>query len=224
MGQVAKLLQFERQDKAKTQPKSGDEIKYYTEQQIKALRRAARDVDTLARQKGLVTGVREWLVVDILTNSGLRVAECANLRCGDVRTAYGESELFIRDGKGSKSRTVQIPDSLKKHLKSYIAWKRGRGEPTGEDYHLLLGQRGPMTEQAVQKLVKKYLKRLGLYVADGRHGVHALRHSYAVQYYRNTKDLRGLQKQLGHASIQTTQIYADVLKEDIQDNLKGLWG
>jgi integrase/recombinase XerD len=75
---------------------------------------------------------------------------------------------------------------------------------------------------AVQQLTKKYLKALGLY--ESEKSVHALRHSYAVEFYRQEKDLRALQKQLGHSSVQTTQIYADVTIQDIQAQIKGLWG
>jgi site-specific recombinase XerD len=162
------------------------------------------------------------MAVDLVTSSGLRVSEAANIRCGDLRASYGESALFVRDGKGSKSRTVQIPDALKRHLKQFAVWKASRGEPTGPDDFLFIGQRGPWTAQAIQFLVKKYLKALGLY--ENEKSVHALRHSYAVEFYRQERDLRALQKQLGHASIETTQIYADVTAQDIQKQIKGLWG
>lgn len=199
-----------------------DGIKYYTEQQIKLLRRTVRDRAVLDLDRNQVTAVREWMAIDLLTSSGLRVSEAADVRCGDIRAGYGESALYVRDGKGSKSRTVQIPDSLKRHLKQFVLWKASRGEPTGTDDFLFLGQRGPWTSQAIQFLVKKHLRSLGLY--ENEKSVHALRHSYAVEYYRQEKDLRGLQKQLGHASIETTQIYADVTAEDIQKQIRGLWG
>ena len=202
--------------------KPQQDIKYFTEQQIKALRRTVRDQAALAGQKGKITEIREWMVIDLLTCSGLRVAEAADLRCGDCKVGYGQSEVYVRNGKGGKERTVQIPDGLKKHLKSFIRWKSERGEPTGEDDHLFIGQRGPWSSQAVQQVVKKWLKALGLY-EDGK-SVHALRHSYAVHYYRKTKDLRGLQKQLGHSTVKSTEIYADVLADDIQENIRGLWG
>ncbi len=86
-----------------------DGIKYYTEQQIKLLRRTVRDQSALDLDRNQVTAVREWMAIDLLTSSGLRVSEAANLRCGDIKAGYGESALFVRDGKGSKSRTVQIP-------------------------------------------------------------------------------------------------------------------
>ena len=202
--------------------KNADGIKYFTNRQIKFLRRTVRGQAELNEQKGKVTGIREWMVIDLLTSSGLRVSEAADLRVGDVMTGYGESAIYVRDGKGSKSRTVQIPASLKKHLKRFVRWKESRREPTGPDDHLFLGQRGPWTGQAIQQIVKKYLKTLGLY-QKGK-SVHALRHSYAVELYRQERDLRAVQKQLGHSSVQTTQIYADVVDEDIQDQIKGLWG
>ncbi len=199
-----------------------DGIKYFGEQQIKLLRRTVRDQAALDETRGQVTAVREWMVIDLLTSTGFRVSEAADVRCGDLRAGYGESALYVRNGKGQRSRTVQIPDSLKLHLKSFIAWKAERGEPTGPDDHLFIGQRGAWTAQAVQQIVKKHLRALDLYQSDK--SVHALRHSYAVEFYRQERDLRALQKQLGHASIQTTQIYADVTAEDVQAQIRGLWG
>jgi site-specific recombinase XerD len=228
MGTAAgKVVQFPgTQQNSRPEPtrqvKNIDGVKYYSDQQIKLLRRTVRDQAALDLDRNQVTAVREWMAIDLLTCTGLRVSEAANVRCGDLKAGYGESALFVRDGKGSKSRTVQIPDSLKKHLKSFIIWKASRGELTGPDDFLFIGQRGPWTAQAIQFLVKKYLKVLGLY--ENEKSVHALRHSYAVEYYRQEKDLRGLQKQLGHSSIQTTQIYADVTAQDIQKQIKGLWG
>lgn len=199
-----------------------DGVKYYTDQQIKLLRRAVRDQAALDLDRGQITAVREWMAVDLITSSGLRVSEAANVRCGDVKAGYGECAIFVRHGKGAKSRTVQIPDSLKKHLKQFVVWKASRGEPTGPDDYLFIGQRGPWTAQAIQFLVRKHLKAVGLY--ESEKSVHALRHSYAVEFYRQEKDLRALQKQLGHASVQTTQIYADVTAQDIQKQIRSLWG
>jgi integrase/recombinase XerD len=227
MGSERKLIQFPgtREGVCKRPPrkvKSIDGFKYFSQQQIKLLRRTVRDQATLDQAGGQVTAVREWMAIDLLTSTGLRVSEAANIRCGALKAGYGESAVFIRDGKGSKSRTVQIPNSLKKHLKQFLAWKQSRGEPTTPDDHLFVGQRGAWTAQAIQQLVKKHLKALGLY--ESEKSVHALRHSYAVEFYRQEKDLRALQKQLGHSSVQTTQIYADVTTEDIQQQIKGLWG
>jgi integrase/recombinase XerD len=108
-----------------------------------------------------------------------------------LRTNYGESAVFVRCGKGSKSGSVQIPDSLRQHLKSFLKWKEDRGEAVGNDDHLFIGQRGPWTGSAVGQIVKQHLRRLNLY--EPGKSAHSLRHSYAVQLYRQQKDLRAVQ-------------------------------
>jgi site-specific recombinase XerD len=198
-----------------------DGIKYFNAQQIKAIRRHVRDQAEIDSQKGNMTGIREWMAIDLLTSTGLRVSEAANLRCGDLRIGYSESKIFIREGKGHISGHVIINEALKRHLKGFLAWKKDIGEPTEEDDFLFVGQRGPWTSQAIQQIVKKYLKKLDLY-QKGK-SVHALRHSYAVELYSREKDLRVVQKQLRHVSIQSTLVYADVTDEAISNQIKGLW-
>lgn len=202
--------------------RSADGFKYFSALQIKLIRREARDRAALAQQKNLSTAIREWMLIDLLTSTGLRESEAADLRCGDIQAGYGESAIFVRHGKGDKSGMVQIPDSLRHHMKSYLKWKQERGQSVGPDDYFIVGQRGPWSPWAVGQVVKQHLRRLGLY--EKGKSAHALRHSYAVQLYRQQKDIRCVQKQLRHSSIQTTQKYADVLVEDVQEQIRGLWG
>jgi integrase/recombinase XerD len=201
---------------------SADSFRYFTALQIKLLRRAARDAARLAGEKNQVTAVRRWMLIDLLTSSGIREAEAADIRCGDLLTGYGQCAIFIREGKGSKSRTVQIPASLRTHLKAWLVWKQERGEAIGPDDHLFIGQRGPWTPWGVGAIVRTHLRQLNLY--EKGKSAHALRHSYATELYRQKRDLRAVQKQLGHASIQTTQRYADVTIQDLQEQILNLWG
>ena len=217
MNQTAKIFKFPAKAKAKKRAKNIDGVKYFNAKQIKLLRRTVRDqADT-----GKITHIREWMVIDLLTCTGLRVSEAANIRSGDIKTGYGENKVFVRDGKGSISGHVVIPDSLKKHLKSYLKWKADRGEAIEPDSYLFIGQRGPVTVQAIQQIVKKYLKHLNFY--EPGKSVHALRHSYAMDLYAKEKDLRTVQKQLRHVSIQSTLVYADVTDEEIASQVKNLY-
>jgi site-specific recombinase XerD len=198
-----------------------DGIKYFNAQQIKMIRRRVRDQAEIDHKKGNITGIKEWMVIDLLTSTGVRVSEAANLRCGDLRLGYGESSIFVRKGKGDISGHVVINESLKKHFKSFMGWKNEQKEPIGEESYVFIGQRGPWTSQAIQQIVKKYLKDLNLY-QKGK-SVHALRHSYAVELYSKEKDIRAVQKQLRHVSLQSTLVYADVTEEAIKNQVKGLW-
>ncbi len=103
------------------------------------------------------------MLIDLLTSTGMRETEAVDFRCGDILAGYGQSGCCVRNGKGDKSQTIQIPESLRIHLKSFLEWKQARGEPTGEDDHLFLGQRGAWSPWTVGEIVEKYLRQLGLY-------------------------------------------------------------
>ena len=119
--------------------KNVDGIKYFNEKQIKLLRRAAREQAEIDEQRGNVTGVRECMVIDLLTSTGLRVSEAANLRCGDLKLGYSESKIYVREGKGRVSGHVVINESLKRRLKLFLSWKRALGEAFGDADHLFVG-------------------------------------------------------------------------------------
>lgn len=68
--------------------RSNDGFKYFMELQVKLIRRTARDAAALAREKGQVTAVREWMLIDLLRSTGMREAEAADIRCGDIQAGY----------------------------------------------------------------------------------------------------------------------------------------
>ena len=224
MEQTAQIINFPLAGKRSRRKatKSVDTIKYFTATQIALLRRTARGDNEIARANDQLKGVRNWMVIDLLTSTGLRVSEASDVKIVDLKIGYGQSEIHVRNGKGHISGTVIIPESLKKHLKSYLTWKQKHGEGIESDDYLLIGQRGHLTSQGIQQIIKGYLRMLSLY--EPGKSVHALRHSYAVQLYQREKDLRCVQKQLRHVSVQSTLIYADVSKDEIAAQVEGLWG
>jgi len=207
--------------KADTAIESRDGIKYLNVAQINLLRRTVKEKGELSLLKKGKTGVRDWMVVDLLSSSGVRASEAANIRVGDLNIGYAESSIFIRCGKGRVSRTIYISKALRKHLKQYLKWKRNQGEPMGDDDHLFQGQKGHWTRQAVANVVRKYLKRLGFYKKGM--AAHCLRHTFGVMLYRAEKDIRTVQRQMGHASLVSTQVYVDVTEEDIARQMDRLW-
>jgi len=130
---------------------------------------------------------------------------------GDLRVGHGEASLIVRRGKGGKPRVVAISDRLKHHLKDFLRWKEGRGEPLAEDGPVFASERGrPFCTRGLRHLFKRSLKRAGL---DARYGVHSLRHFHLSELYARTNDLRLVQDQAGHASVSTTQVYTHVSLE-----------
>jgi site-specific recombinase XerD len=197
--------------------------KFLTKEEAKKLLETARDRAEVVFAKRRKIPVRDYLIVDLALSTGLRVMEIAQLDCGDVFIRDGISSLLVRNGKCSKRRLVRFGESLKDHLNEYILWKQNVGEPTGPSDPLFLSSNTGchLTTRAIQKVFKRTAVRAGL---STHYSIHCLRHTYACQLYKASGyNLRLVQKQLGHSSIRTTEVYADVMEPDIQDALRRLY-
>jgi integrase/recombinase XerD len=161
--------------------------------------------------------------VDMALSTGLRVAEIANLKCKDIFLKDHFCALLVRNGKGGKKRLVRFNGAFKRHYEKFISWKQSIGEPTGLGDPLLLSSNtgGHMSTRALEKAFKRTAARAGL---PSHYSIHYLRHTYACELYRASGyNLRLVQKQLGHAHIATTQVYADVVEPDMQRALQRLY-
>jgi len=197
--------------------------KFLSKEEAKKLLETARDRAEVAFAKRRKIPVRDYLIVDLALSTGLRVMEIAQLDCGDVFIRDGISSLLVRNGKCSKRRLVRFGESLKDHLNEYMLWKQNVGEPTGPSDPLFLSSNTGchLTTRAMQKAFKRTAVKAGL---SAHYSIHCLRHTYACQLYKASGyNLRLVQKQLGHSSIHTTEVYADVMEPDIQDALRELY-
>jgi len=200
-----------------------DESKFLSTREVRKLLRAARNEPEKAGADAGRTAVRDYLIVHLALCTGLRVSEVANLKCGDVFIADGMSSLLVRRGKGGKPRSVAFNGALKEHLLRYLRWKEENGEPVTHDAPLLASRikGAAMTTRAIQKSFKRCAARAGL---SPRYSIHSARHTYACHLYKASGwNLRLVQKQLGHASIATTQVYADVMQPDARRALEKLY-
>ncbi|SQD92926.1 conserved protein of unknown function [Candidatus Bipolaricaulis anaerobius] len=194
---------------------------FLTPDQVRRLKAHARREADAARRNGHKGPVRDWAILHVALDAGLRVSEIVALRIGDLLLEPGHSAIIVRRGKGGKERGVDIGQALRDHLREYIAWKRTAGEPVGPEDLLFLSPRGgPLTRQAVYLMFKRLARAVDL---PSRFTIHSCRHTYASMLYRASRfNLRLVQKQLGHASIRTTQVYADVLSSDALEAVNGL--
>lgn len=166
---------------------------------------------------------RNYLVVNLGLSTGLRVGEMANLKCGDIFLGDGASALVVRRGKGGKARRVAFNGAFREHLQQYLRWKEAIGEPVTDEAPLFLSPATgkALTTRALQKAFKRCAAWAGL---SPHYSIHSLRHTYACHLYKASGwNLRLVQKQLGHSSIATTQIYADVMEPDVRRALTRLY-
>lgn len=195
--------------------------KFLTSNEIKRLRNLLAKRERIAKQKGNKVAIRDWFIVSIGLSTGLRVQEIADLRCGDI-CLDGHCYVFVRNGKGGKQRIVRFNGEFCKHITEYLEWKNSIGESITDEAPLICSSKkdGCMSKRAIQEAFKRSALRAGL----SGHSIHHLRHTYASHLYKASKyNLRLVQKQLGHSSIKTTQVYADVFDEDMEKALERLY-
>lgn len=156
----------------------------------------------LAHLRGLLEAVhsdpRDWAVVLMFLDTGLRVSELCGLTVGDLDLSAGFA--VVCSGKGGKRRVVPIGRVAVDALRSYLGERR-----LGSVFLARDGQ--PLHPEGVRKLLKRAACRAGLTVAVYPH---LLRHTSATMYLENGGDTFTLQRILGHSDPRMTEIYVSV--------------
>lgn len=153
---------------------------------------------------------RDACIISFILHSGLRVSELVNLNVDDIDL---KKKLCYVYRKGKNDDTFKTPVYFRQEatddLAAYLDLRDTRYKSPKREKALFLAiangnQEGSrMTKRAIQAMVLKYAKRFGKPYLS----VHKLRHSFATDYYLQN-DIYKTQEQLGHASPETTQIYA----------------
>ena len=146
-------------------------------------------------------GAREILMARLGAEAGLRRAEIAQVRRGDIIDDFGGASLIV-NGKGSRQRTVPLTDDLAAAMRAHQSgWSpQGYLFPGQHDGHISPGHVGVL------------LSRL---MGEGW-SAHKLRHRYASRGFAGTRNLVAVQRNLGHSSLQTTQRYIATTDQDVR--------
>lgn len=150
---------------------------------------------------------RDRAMLELLYATGCRASELSNMKMQDVHLDEG---FCMCQGKGGKQRLVPLGRASRESVVDYVENERPSlaiRSPNPPPW-LLLSRRGlRLRREAIWELVKRYAARVG---APPTISPHSLRHSFATHLLAGGADLRQVQEMLGHASIQTTQIYTHV--------------
>lgn len=157
------------------------------------------------------SGCRDALVLELLYSTGIRRAEMAGIRIGDVDSRG--STVRVR-GKGDKERIVPFGASAADALKRY---RLRRSELAGDDAadSLLLNNRGRALDGGgIYRIVRRYMSAV---TDQKKRSPHVLRHSFATHMLDSGAGLREVGEMLGHASLSSTQVYTHVTIERLKE-------
>ncbi|MEI6188651.1 MAG: tyrosine-type recombinase/integrase [Alphaproteobacteria bacterium] len=159
------------------------------------------------------TQKRNYAMVQILLQTGIRVGEIVNLETRDLTLYDRSGELRIVNAKGGKERTVPLNSYARKALRNYFE------EKNLEERKIVFisKQNKKMTVRAVQKVIGNLSKKAGI----ENMSPHTLRHTFAINYLRsNPECLVELSTILGHESLDTTSVYTVASKERLTTTIE----
>ena len=177
-----------------------------------------QEIDALlaAPDRSTAQGRRDHAVLLFLYNTGARADEAAQLTVGDLELgSHGYASARIR-GKGNKVRHCPLWSRTVTELRTLT---RGR---VGTEHVFINRCRQPLTRFGIYDLVTRHVRRLSVEVpslAGKRISPHAIRHTTATHLLRAGVDINTIRAWLGHVSLATTNIYAEV---DLEMKAKAL--
>jgi len=171
-----------------------------TEAEIKQLYQACSDD---------VYGLRDRAVLGLYYGCGLRRSEGVAVDVPDVQFSRGL--LYVRKGKGNKERYVPLAGGVAEDLRWYLIEARPKLLKSAQSPSLLISQRSRRPQgQSLALRLAGLVERAGI---PKEVGLHSLRHSIATHLLRNGMPLSEIQRFLGHASLESTQIYTHIKEE-----------
>lgn len=156
---------------------------------------------------------RDYCILTIFLNCGLRLAELCSLNVGDIKA---DGTMTVT-GKGNKERLVYLNDACREAIKDYLSVRPNENLPYPHNNALFISRNHRrISPKTVQYIVKTHLQKAGL--GDQGFSTHKLRHTAATLMYQHGKvDIRVLKDILGHSNLGTTQIYTHVSNTQIKN-------
>ncbi|QSO46759.1 tyrosine-type recombinase/integrase [Alicyclobacillus mengziensis] len=174
-------------------------IQAFSEEQVKRLLEQP--------DKQTFTGLRDYTLMMLLLETGVRISECIGIALRDVHLKEGN---IVVCGKGSKHRTVPIQSKMIKVLRTYLA---ERGAVMSDALFVTIDGTA-IQKRSVQEIIGRYGETAR--IDDVRVSPHTFRHTFAKFYILAGGDIFSLQKILGHSTLDTVRIYVEMFTSDVQ--------
>lgn len=154
--------------------------------------------------------VRDYCIITLFLNCGMRLAELVGINIADIR-----GDMLTVVGKGNKERTIYLNQACLDALANYMEVRNSMRATASDKNALFLSSRNQrISRRTVQHIVETNVKKLGL--DPHKYTTHKLRHTAATLMYQAGVDIRVLQSILGHEQLSTTEIYTHLNDEQLR--------
>jgi integrase/recombinase XerC len=190
---------------------------YFREGDMEAVKvNQERDWNEDMSEEEQLVHLRDYLMIEMLYQTGMRRAELVGLKEVDVDTKQRQVRVF---GKRAKERIVPMGEALCELIEEYRAKKREiQGECVGNGTFLVRKNRnGEWQTMDAHTLYNIVRARMGEVSTLKKHSPHVLRHTFATTMLNNGADIRTIQSLLGHASLAATQVYTHATFEQMKE-------
>ncbi len=196
-------------------------------------------VNALLRQaESSRDGQRNYAIVQLLLQTGIRLDECSQLTMADIEFGERSGRVTVRQGKGNKARTVPLNASARQALAGYLAPRLNcdptvkavafawpRRSPGGPSVALWQSQKkGRLSTSAMRQMIDVLVRDASARgLVPAQTSAHTLRHTFARNYLAQYPgDVVGLATLLGHSSLDTTRIYSQPTVEQLSTRVERL--
>ena len=215
-----------------------DPSKALTLEEIKQLRETVKREANKARRRGTCRAITNEMLIELMLETGLRAQEVCHLKLRDLPTHHGRDAVLVRKNTGRLLRVVDVKKELRARLHDYIKRCRPGSKPGSNlfaseaGYRILVStiyRRGKVikirerTARMSYATLYRKVKFVGRLAGIERLHPHILRHTYASHLYLTEKNLRTVQDELGHSSLQHLMRYTKVFDHEKRRQIEALY-
>ncbi len=170
------------------------------------------EVEKLLKAPNLKTdiGMRDYVILEILYSTGIRVSELVNIKLRDIDINNKEIRIL---GKGNKERIVLFGKVLKEKLELYLSNTYKKVNINNSPYLLLNKHGNKINDREIRTIVDNNMKIAGI---NKKISPHTLRHTFATHMLNGGADIKTVGDLLGHESLSTTTIYTHLSNEQLK--------
>jgi len=155
-------------------------------------------------------GLRDFLILELLYTTGMRLSELCSLKLSEVDT----NRLTVKiTGKRAKQRLVPLLEIVGERFQEYFAQRDQEFAPLSHSYVFVTDTGAPVYPKFVYRLVTGHLGKM---TTSGKRSPHMLRHTFATHLLNQGADLHAIKEILGHSSLAATQVYTHNSVEKIK--------